>query len=179
VQRILGYADETMVKNLDVVFTPVTKRHVLKTFENFMKGYTEGDILVLGAEHRKKDGSLIWMEISASPLKDDFGKIVGFLGTSRNIAERKLAEEMLLESEIKYRRLFEAAKDGILILDAETGMIVDVNPFLVELLGYSSELFLGKTVWDIGFFKDITAIVQHCPNSPFRRRVPQWISHSE
>lgn len=42
-------------------------------------------------------------------------------------------------SEIHYRRLFESAKDGILILDAQTGMIVDVNPFLMELLGYSKE----------------------------------------
>ena len=60
-------------------------------------------------------------------------------------------------SELSYRRLFEAAKDGILILDAETGMIVDVNPFLIELLGFSHEAFLGKKVWELGFFKDIIA----------------------
>ena len=47
-------------------------------------------------------------------------------------------------SELRYRRLFESAKDGILILDAETGMIVDVNPFLIELLGFPREAFLGK-----------------------------------
>lgn len=56
---------------------------------------------------------------------------------------------------MRYRRLFESAKDGILILDAETGMIVDVNPFLIELLGYSKEKFIKKTIWEIGFFKDI------------------------
>jgi len=53
------------------------------------------------------------------------------------IAERKQAELTLGVSEVRYRRLFETAKDGILILDAETGMVVDVNPFLIELLGYS------------------------------------------
>ena len=65
--------------------------------------------------------------------------------------------EALRASELRYRRLFESAKDGILILDAETGMIVDVNPFLVELLGISRETFLHKKIWELGFFKDIVA----------------------
>ena len=60
-------------------------------------------------------------------------------------------------SELRYRRLFESAKDGILILDAETGMIVDVNPFLIELLGISRKAFLDKKVWELGFLKDIAA----------------------
>jgi PAS domain S-box-containing protein len=63
----------------------------------------------------------------------------------------------LIASESRYRRLFEAARDGILILDAETGMVVDVNPFLVEMLGYSREQFFGKRIWELGFFKDIAA----------------------
>jgi len=67
------------------------------------------------------------------------------------------AEEAVRTSELGYRRLFEAARDGILILDAETGMILDVNPFLVELLGFSHETFLGKKVWELGSFKDIIA----------------------
>jgi len=63
----------------------------------------------------------------------------------------------LRASETRYRRLFEAAKDGVLILDADTGMIVDVNPFLIELTGYPREDFLGKHLWQIGPFKDIAA----------------------
>jgi two-component system CheB/CheR fusion protein len=66
-------------------------------------------------------------------------------------------QEALQISELKYRRLFEAAQDGILILNAETGQIVDVNPFLVELIGYSYDQFINKAIWDIGFFKDIIA----------------------
>jgi len=73
------------------------------------------------------------------------------------ITERKRVEEKLAASELRYRRLFETAKDGILILDAETGMVVDVNPFLVELLGLSYEAFLGQAVWELGFFKDVFA----------------------
>ncbi len=71
--------------------------------------------------------------------------------------ERQRAEESLTNSETRYRRLFESAKDGILILDAETGKIVDVNPFLIGLLGYSKENFIEKEIWEIGFFKDIVA----------------------
>jgi PAS domain S-box-containing protein len=71
--------------------------------------------------------------------------------------DRLRMEELLRGSEVRYRRLFEAAKDGILILDAETGMVVDVNPFLVQLLGISREAILRKRVWELGFFKDIVA----------------------
>ncbi len=73
--------------------------------------------------------------------------------------KRTQAEEFLHASEVRYRRLFETAKDGILILDAATGMVVDVNPFLIELLGLSHESFLGKEIWKLGFFKDIVANV--------------------
>lgn len=71
----------------------------------------------------------------------------------------KMAEEekTLQASEMRYRRLFESAKDGILILDADTGEIGDVNPFLTDLLGYSKDEFLGKKLWEIGPFKDIAA----------------------
>jgi PAS domain S-box-containing protein len=58
-------------------------------------------------------------------------------------------------SEIRYRRLFESAKDGILILDAETGGIEDANPFISELLGYPREQLVGKQLWEIGLFQDI------------------------
>ncbi len=74
-----------------------------------------------------------------------------------DITDRKRSEEALKTSETRYRRLFETAQDGILILDAETGQISDVNPFLVEILGYSHEEFLGKKLWEIGPFKNIEA----------------------
>jgi PAS domain S-box-containing protein len=57
--------------------------------------------------------------------------------------------------EKRYRRLFESAKDGILILNADNGMIVDVNPFLINMLGYTKEQFLKKNIWDISAFKNI------------------------
>ena len=73
------------------------------------------------------------------------------------MAEHEQAVEDLRDSEIHYRRLFETTKDGILILDAVSGKITDVNPFLIGLLGYSYEEFIGKELWEIGPFKDAIA----------------------
>jgi len=74
---------------------------------------------------------------------------------SWEIVERKRAEEALSSSELRYRRLFESAGDGILLLDADNGTVYDVNPFLMEMLGYSHEEMVGKELWDIGPVKDI------------------------
>jgi len=60
-------------------------------------------------------------------------------------------------SELRYRRLFETAQDGILILDANSGEIMDVNPFLIDLLDYPFEELRGRKLWEIGQFKDIAA----------------------
>ena len=69
--------------------------------------------------------------------------------------QRTKAEHARDASEIRYRRLFESAKDGILILDAQTGEIEDANPFMSQLLGYPREHFLGKQLWEIGLFQDM------------------------
>ncbi len=66
-------------------------------------------------------------------------------------------ESSLRQSELRYRRLFEAAQDGILILDATTGAITDVNPFLISMLGYSRDEFLERKLWEVGAFKDVQA----------------------
>jgi len=60
-------------------------------------------------------------------------------------------------SELRYRRLFETAQDGILILDANSGKIMDVNPFLLDLLDYPFEELRGRKLWEIGQLKDIAA----------------------
>ncbi|MEJ1959709.1 MAG: PAS domain S-box protein [Nitrosomonadales bacterium] len=101
--------------------------------------------------HRRLDGAEFPVEVLLTALQLDGKPVV--LATVRDITERKRAEA----SEVRYRRLFESAKDGILILDAETGMVVDANPFMVEKLGYPHEKFLGMHIWDLGFMKHIAA----------------------
>jgi PAS domain S-box-containing protein len=70
-------------------------------------------------------------------------------------SERESSTELLRVSELSYRRLFEAARDGIFILNLDTGRITDVNPFLVELLGFSRDEMIGQTVGELSPFKDM------------------------
>ncbi|MBU0474482.1 MAG: response regulator [Bacteroidetes bacterium] len=102
----------------------------------------------------KPDGSVVWLLDRKSLIYDETGKAILMGGIAKDITQRKLAEEAIISSEFRYRRLFESAKDGILILDAKTGKIVDVNPFMMKMLGYSRDVFIEKTIWEIGFFKD-------------------------
>ncbi|MEX0717800.1 MAG: PAS domain S-box protein [Planctomycetaceae bacterium] len=74
-----------------------------------------------------------------------------------DITESKQAEAKLKQSEVRFRRLFETAKDGILILDVNTGQIIDANPFMSELLDYPHAHFLDKELWQIGVFGDKSA----------------------
>ena len=69
----------------------------------------------------------------------------------------KKTKTKLKDSEVRYRRLFETAQDAILILNGDTGQIIDANPFIKDLLGLSIEELIGKNLWEIGEFKDILA----------------------
>jgi PAS domain S-box-containing protein len=71
-----------------------------------------------------------------------------------DVTERRQAQAGIRTSEIRYRRLFEAAQDGILILDPHTSQITDANPFMSKILGYSHKELLGKELWEIGLLKD-------------------------
>ncbi len=74
-----------------------------------------------------------------------------------SLQEKETALDALQDSEKRYRRLFQSAKDGILILDADTGKVVDANPFLLQSLGYTYDALCGQYIWDLGVFKDIAA----------------------
>ncbi len=123
---------------------------------NDRKVIEAGRVLDFEEKNELQGRSITWLT-TKFPLRDSGGKIYAVGGFSTDITERKRAEEALLESEQKYRRLFEAAKDGILILDFDTGLIVDANPFLLDWLGYSHGDMLQKHLWDVGVFKDIAA----------------------
>jgi len=105
-----------------------------------------------------------WFTVRIMPYRTLDDRIEGLVITFNKITiakklelEVKITNDALAISGTRYRRLFETSKDGILILDAGTGKITDVNPFLIELLGYSKEQFIEKAIWEIGLFKDIVA----------------------
>jgi PAS domain S-box-containing protein len=125
--------------------------------EKFFNEVMRSGHLTFESVRRKKDGSLIHVDISTRVIRDDQGRVKYILSSKKDFTDRKLVEEAREGSEIRYRRLFESAKDGILILHADSGQIVDVNPYLIEMLGFSKGELVGKELWEIGVFKDIVA----------------------
>ena len=104
---------------------------------------------------QRKDGTIRYLHI--------FRKAVIWNGAEQyqlfydDITAGKRAQQALIASEVSYRRLFESAKDGILIIDAVSGLITDANPFLYNLLGLSLQEIKGKELWQIGTFADIVS----------------------
>ena len=106
---------------------------------------------------RRADGEYRWHISRALPLRDEAGQTTMWVGSNTDIHDIRQAEVAVHVSENRYRRLFEAAKDGILILDSDNGKIVDANPFMCDLLGYTPGEFTGKEMWEIGLFRDKSA----------------------
>ncbi len=99
-----------------------------------------------------KNSSITVLDAS---IKMAFKLFKAYGDLKKELLERKTLDDRLKFSESKYRMLFETSAEGILILDAGSGMIVNVNPFLIDLLGYSFDSFMGKTIWDLGILGDI------------------------
>ncbi|HUP81696.1 MAG TPA: ATP-binding protein, partial [Pirellula sp.] len=97
------------------------------------------------------------MLLDARRILDPQKKTKQILLAIEDITDRKELEQKLNASETLYRRQFETAKDGILILDAENGEILEANPFMTDLSGYPVEEFIGKELWEIGLFRDQAA----------------------
>ena len=159
--RIMGYRsrEELLACHaLDFYFSPTDRQDFLKQCRSL------GSLTNFASRLRRKDGSAVWVLENVEPVWGQDGAPAMIEGTLVDISQQKFAEaarnqaqQALEDSETRYRRLFETAKDGILILDFKTGQIVDVNPFLIEMLGYTHSEFVGKKLWEIGPFKDIPA----------------------
>jgi len=104
-----------------------------------------------------RGGTQCPIDDKATPIRDDAGKIIGVAIIFHTTTNRRRTKKRLEISEVRYRRLFESAHDGILILDALSGRVLDVNRFLLELLQFPVEHFLGKELWEIGVLHDIEA----------------------
>ncbi|MGB3635086.1 MAG: PAS domain S-box protein, partial [Rubrobacteraceae bacterium] len=96
-----------------------------------------------------RKGTRRWLETHAVPLRDARGEVSGLLGITRDITERKKAEEALRESERLYRTVIEEAAENIFLVDAESARIVESNPAAREALGYTEEEFRRMTLYDI------------------------------
>ena len=159
--RIMGYGsrEELLACHaLEFYFSPAERQDFLEHCRSF------GSLANFESRLRRKDGGEVWVLENVQPVLGQDGAPAMIEGTLVDISPQKFAEaarnqaqQALEDSETRYRRLFETAKDGILILDFKTGQIVDVNPFLIEMLGYTHSEFVGKKLWEIGPFKDVPA----------------------
>ncbi len=118
---------------------------------------SECDIWAFDKRLRAKTGAYLWVHVITRLQRDAAGVPEHIITYVFDITARKVADAEIRASEQKYRRLFEAAKDGILILDAAGGRVVDANPFMSLLTGYPREAFIGKHLWEIGAFADTSA----------------------
>lgn len=96
-----------------------------------------------------------WYNMVIQPYRTGKNVIEGTVINFVDITDAKIAKELLSISEMSYRTLFETAKEGIIVLDGNTGRIIRVNPFMVNLLGFSDKEFFEKEIWNIGFLKDM------------------------
>ncbi len=141
-ERVAGYKPEEGVGHpITMFYADPTER------QEFMKLIAEnGFVNDFQARLVHKDGHTVWVSTSARLFKDEEGKIAGVEGIARDISDRKRAEEALRDSEEKYRLLFSHEKDAILLSDAETKTILDVNRSCEKLWGYGREEFLSMRV---------------------------------
>jgi len=101
------------------------------------------------SEAWRKDGSIIWVSMNVRPIRNESGKIVLLEGTIQDITERKKAEEKLRESEEIFRKLFENHAAVKLLIDSDTGNIIDANEAAVDFYGWTREQLGQMKIQDI------------------------------
>jgi PAS domain S-box-containing protein len=152
-EKMFGYAASEMTGSSIRRLIP-PKRHKEETaiLEQIKRGVS---VRHFATVRLRKDGTSLDVSVTVSAIRDSNGRIVGASKVARDISEERRTSKALYASELRYRRLFESAPDGILIVDAETGMVLDVNPFLITALGFSRKEFFAKAIWEIAFFNGI------------------------
>jgi PAS domain S-box-containing protein len=155
---IFGYQnrDEIQTKPPQEYYSPECYASFLVRHEKFLRGEPMPKSLEI--DIIRKDSTKRNLQVSMMDVFWD-GKMQ-YQTLYNDVTELKHAEEALILSEVSYRRLFESAKDGILIINAVTGLITDVNPYLADLLGFAPKEFIGKALWEIGIFRDIVANIE-------------------
>ena len=152
--KITGYSrKELLKKSFDKITYPA----------DLMKSNKDLQLLLLNKikhayvekRYLQKNGKIVWVYLSITLVRDFNNKPIYFVVLTEDITEKKENERKFKESEEKYRKLFETSKDSILILDADTGKIIDLNPFAQDLMEYSKEELLGKKIYDINSFVNI------------------------
>ncbi len=144
--NLIGYAfNELLGKELwEIGF--VLDKELARTayLELQSKNYIRYEDLPL----QHKQGQIIDVEFVSNVYDVGHEKVIQC--SIRDISERKFLAQKVVQSELRYRSLFESAQNGIMILDFLSGKIVDANPFILDLLGFSAKELCGKELWELG-----------------------------
>ena len=152
VTRLLGYSiEEAMAKSMEEIFTPDSYEFAMKALaeELAVEKGKEKDLQrsrVLEVELNHKDGFIVPVEIKCNFLRDDKARPVEILVIARDISERKQAEEKLMESERKYKAIFETSGTAMVIMEDDTTISL-ANSEFEKLSGYSRAEIEGKMSW--------------------------------
>ena len=149
VTDILGYtAEEGLQLRLTDLFPGESLRTVLETFEGMVSQWPEPSSAVVEVIHRCKDGRLVWMEVHGSLLPPSAGRPKLVVGISRDVTERRRAEEALRDSEQRYRIVVENTADIIVMTDLELRLLY-VSPSVTHVTGFTAEEMLDKRLGDL------------------------------
>ncbi len=119
-----------------------------ETYRELWHTLSDGKVWSGLLHNRRKNGELFWESASISPVFSDHGEVTHYLAVKEDVTERLRADQALRESEEAFRRLFEDAKDPLLLL--KDGQFIDCNAAALELLGYSSKAeLLGRSPAEI------------------------------
>ncbi len=150
-KHLSGYECEELIgTHVSILYNNIAER---QNFLDFIAA--NGKVQDFELRMKTKQNEIKYLSFNANVVYDEAGRFSHIVGSGRDITMQKQAINSLTSSEARYRCLFESSKDGILILDADTGMILDVNPFLTELLGYTVDQLIEKTIWEVGFSHQI------------------------
>ncbi|MFZ2630654.1 MAG: PAS domain S-box protein [Desulfosalsimonadaceae bacterium] len=156
IKALRGFTvEEAKGQTLEQVLSPESLKYALAVFEQEMQLEASGTAdpdrtRILELEEYRKDGAIIWVEVSLSFLRDKDRKPVGILTLSKDITKRKQAEAALLKSEIKYRAIFESSADAIMILEPPSWRFTSGNPSMRRMFMAKDEAdFLSMRPWDV------------------------------
>ncbi|HUU30040.1 MAG TPA: PAS domain S-box protein [archaeon] len=143
--KMLGYNENEIIgMGLSDIHPKESLEYVISEFEAQARG---DKILTQNMPVLRKDGTILYADINATPVLIEGKEYM--LALFRDTTERKRAEEVLKESENRYRTLFETSPDGMLLADIKTKEFLKGNPAICKLLGYSENELKGMTVSDI------------------------------
>ena len=156
-KTVLGYDPKGMLGKS--MFEDVHPDDFDNVFEIVRKALVAGTTEKFEYRYRHADGHYVWLESSGNPIFDEKGQMIGAVLSSRDITERREAEEKLRESEHRYKILFDSTNDAIFIHDMG-GRFLEVNQVACERLGYSREELLRMTPADINSPEYSTTVPQ-------------------